>query len=81
MSRSTANPTPRAEMVISKGWVQGIALVLLFGFFVMGMLAYRTYTDGMAQPRQVVTPQGEVLFTEADITAGQQIFLRRGLQQ
>ena len=81
MSRPAANLTARAEMVISKGWVQGIALVLVFGFFVMGLLAYRTYTDGMAQPRQVVTPQGAELFNTEDITAGQQIFLRRGLQQ
>ena len=33
----------RRELLVSKGWVQGVALVLLFGFFVMGLLAYRTY--------------------------------------
>ena len=71
----------RAEMAISKGWVQGIALVMIFGFFVMGLLAYRTYTDSMPMPKTVVSASGEGVFTEADITAGQQIFLRRGLQQ
>ena len=35
----------KTELVISKGWVQGVALVFIFGFFVMGILAIRTYTD------------------------------------
>lgn len=71
----------KAEIAISKAWVQGVALVLIFGFFVMGVLAFRTYSDSMPQPRQVVSSDGEVVFTGDDITAGQEIFLRRGLQQ
>src|SRR5690606_21797609 len=62
-------------------WVQGIALVMVFGFFVMGLLALRTYTDSMPLPENVVDGSGETVYTRADITAGQQIFLRRGLQQ
>ena len=49
-------------MIVGKGWVQGVALVMLFGFFVMGILAYRTYSDGMPQPERVVTEDGQVLF-------------------
>lgn len=75
------HPEGRASIAISKGWVQAVALVFIFGFFVMGILAYRTYTDGMPQPERVVTTDGTVLFTAEDITTGQQIFLRRGLQQ
>jgi len=71
----------RSEIAISKGWVQGVALVLIFGFFVMGILAYRTYTDSMPLPQQVVSTEDEVVFTEEQVTEGQQIFLRRGLQQ
>ncbi|GAA0714250.1 cbb3-type cytochrome c oxidase subunit I [Dactylosporangium roseum] len=71
----------RAELRLSKGWVQGVALVLVFGFFVMGMLAVRTYTDSMPLPERVTGPGGEVVYTRADVTAGQQTFLRRGLQQ
>ncbi|WP_127130364.1 cbb3-type cytochrome c oxidase subunit I [Georgenia sp. SYP-B2076] len=67
--------------MVSKGWVQGVALVMLFGFFIMGLLAMRTYTDSMPLPDRVVDSQGDVVFTGEDITAGQQIFLRRGLQQ
>ena len=35
--------TRRRPMVVSKGWVQGIALVMILGFTVMGILAYHTY--------------------------------------
>lgn len=71
----------RSEIAISKGWVQGVALVLVFGFFVMGVLAYRTYTDSMPLPQQVVDEDGEVVFTQEEITRGQDIFLTRGIQQ
>jgi nitric oxide reductase subunit B len=71
----------RNELAISKGWVQGVALVLIFGFFVMGVLAYRTYTASMPQPEQVVSESGEVVYTGDEITNGQNIFLTRGLQQ
>ena len=61
--------------MVGKGWVQAVALVVIFGFFVMGILAYRTYTASMPQPERVVTADGAELFTGADITAGQEIFL------
>ena len=31
------DPTEEKDPVISRGWVQGVALVMLFGFFVMGI--------------------------------------------
>ncbi|WP_310526262.1 hypothetical protein [Nocardioides sp.] len=78
---SPADGRQRAELEVSKFWIQGVALVMAFGFAVMGFLALRTYTDSMPQPEQVVDSQGGVVFTSEDITTGQQIFLRRGLQQ
>ena len=54
---------------------------MLFGFFVMGILAYRTYTASMPLPDKVVTQSGEPLFSGADITRGQEIFQARGLMQ
>ena len=74
-------PPQRSPRLVTKAWVQGVALVMLFGFFIMGLLAYSAYKDGMPQPRQVVGPQNEVVVTGEDITSGQQIFLRRGLQE
>jgi nitric oxide reductase subunit B len=68
-------------MMVGKGWVQGVAIVMLFGFTVMGILAYRTYTNSMPQPEQVVSTTGAVVFTSTDITAGQKLFLARGLME
>ncbi|HET6667317.1 MAG TPA: cbb3-type cytochrome c oxidase subunit I [Intrasporangium sp.] len=80
-TEDTRSSSDKAELNLSKGWLQGIALVMVFGFFVMGMLAVRTYTDSMPLPETVNGPNGEAIYTEDDVTAGQQIFLRRGLQQ
>ncbi|GAA1396542.1 hypothetical protein GCM10009599_24390 [Luteococcus peritonei] len=68
-------------MMVGKGWVQAVALVMLFGSFVMGLLAYRTYTDSMPMPTSVVASDGTTLYTRADIYKGQEVFTRRGLQQ
>ena len=54
---------------------------MLFGFFVLGLLAYRTYTDQAPIPGKVVRPDGQVLFTRADVIAGREIFLRNGLME
>jgi len=68
-------------LLISKGWIQAVGLVMLFGFFVLGLLAYWTYTDEPPIPARVVGPDGNVLFTGADVTAGQEIFLKNGLME
>src|SRR5215469_4521548 len=75
------NEPTKKTMLISKGWIQAVALVMLFGFFVMGLLAYYTYTDQPPIPTRVLDPAGNVLFTGRDISAGQQVFLRNGLME
>ena len=60
----------RRPLLISKGWVQAVLLVVLFGFFVLGLLAYRTYMAKPPMPQRVVDPQGQVLYTAADIREG-----------
>ncbi len=81
MSRQAEMTRAEPKMIVSKGWVQWTALVFVFGFTVMGILAYRSYTAGMPQPDKVVDQSGSVLFTTQDITAGQKIFLERGLME
>jgi nitric oxide reductase subunit B len=71
----------RRELLVSKGWVQAVALVVLFGFFVLGLLAYRAYSGQPPIPERVVDPGGRVIFTGEDVTAGQGVFLRNGLMQ
>ena len=75
------NESSKQNLLVSKGWIQAVALVMLFGFFIMGLLAYRTYTDEPPIPAQVVDANGKVLFTGQDITAGQEIFLKNGLME
>lgn len=70
-----------AQRLIGKGWIQGVALVMIFGFFVMGILAYRTYAASMPMPDKVVTQSGRVVFTGADIVRGQELYQARGLQE
>jgi nitric oxide reductase subunit B len=70
-----------ARPLIGKGWVQAVALVLIFGFLVMGILAYRTYTASMPMPDKVISESGTVLFTGGDITRGQEIYQARGLME
>ena len=71
----------RRALLISKGWVQAVLLVVLFGFFVLGLLAYRTYQAKPPTPQRVVDPQGRVLYTGSDIRKGQQVFLHNGLME
>lgn len=75
------NPEPRRELLLHKGWLQASLLVLLFGFFVLGLLAYRAYTQSPPLPRTVVSPSGQTIFTHADIMDGQELFLGRGLME
>src|SRR5665809_89898 len=79
--RSRVQSSKRRELLVSKGWIQGVALVMLFGFFVLGLLAYRTYTQKPPIPQRVMDPQGRVLYTAKDVSKGQQVFLHNGLME
>ncbi|MEO6793585.1 MAG: cbb3-type cytochrome c oxidase subunit I [Mycobacterium sp.] len=71
----------RTGPLVGKGWAQGVALVMIFGFLVMGILAYRTYTASMPLPTQVTSESGRPLFNSAEITRGQVLFQSRGLME
>ena len=45
-------PGGKRELLISKTWLQVAGLVVLVGFFVLVLLAYRTYQVRPADPRQ-----------------------------
>ncbi|MFI7034150.1 nitric-oxide reductase large subunit [Microbispora rosea] len=53
----------------------------VFGFFVMGLLAYRTYTVEPPVPRLVVGESGQRLYAGRDVADGQKVFLANGLMQ
>ncbi|HEY1277853.1 MAG TPA: cbb3-type cytochrome c oxidase subunit I [Thermoleophilaceae bacterium] len=73
--------TDRRPLLISKGWVQAVILVVLFGFFVLGLLAYRTYQAKPPIPERAVDPSGKVVYTEGDVERGQKVFLNNGLME
>jgi nitric oxide reductase subunit B len=67
--------------MIARGWIQAAVVVLIFGFFIMGVLTYYTYNDEPPIPNVVKNANGAALFTRDDIVAGQQIFLGNGLME
>ena len=69
----------KRSMMVSRTWVQVAALVVLFGFTVLGFLAFRTYETGPPIADRVLSQDGTVIFTGADVTAGQELFLKNGL--
>jgi nitric oxide reductase subunit B len=56
-------------------------LVVVIGFTVLGLLAYRTYQAKPPIPTKVVDPAGHVVYTGAQVTHGQQVFLNNGLME
>lgn len=71
----------RMQMVISKGWAQASLLTFLLGFTGLGILAVLIYTGHAPIPARVTAPSGAVLFSRADIEAGQNVFQKYGLMQ
>ncbi len=74
-----ALPTSRRPLLISKAWPQTALLIFLVGFFILGLLGYRTYVAGPPIPNTVASPTGDLLFAGAEISHGQIIFYRNGL--
>ncbi|HMT06186.1 MAG TPA: cbb3-type cytochrome c oxidase subunit I [Solirubrobacterales bacterium] len=71
----------RRGFLLSKGWLQAVIIVMLLGFTVLGILAYRTYQEGAPVPIKVLDPEGQLLFDGDDISDGQQVFLHNGLME
>lgn len=70
----------RKQLLVGKGWIQAVALVVLLGFGVLGLLAYRTYT---ADPPIAAAPSARTArcCSPAPTYQGQQVFLRAGLME
>jgi nitric oxide reductase subunit B len=77
----TVRVSARRGLMVSRVWLQVVGVVVLFGFLILGLLAYRTYVDEPPIPTQVVSTSGQVLFTGEEISRGQQVFLGNGLME
>ena len=71
----------RRPMPIGSGWFQGAILTYLFGFTVLGILAWLVYQEQPPIPGKVTGPGGQILFTRADVIAGMNAFQRHGLME
>jgi nitric oxide reductase subunit B len=78
---ATMEKAANRGLLVSRGWIQAVSIVVVFGFFVLGLLAYRTYRDEPPIPVRTVGETGEVLFTRQDVVDGQGVFLRNGLME
>ncbi|MGE5059767.1 MAG: nitric-oxide reductase large subunit, partial [Betaproteobacteria bacterium] len=70
----------RENMPISSRWFQGAVLTYLFGFTVLGILAYLIYRDQPPIPAKTVAGKN-VLFTRDDIFGGMNVFQRYALME
>ena len=53
----------KRSLMISGGWIQAAAIVLIIGFFIMGILTYYTYNDEPPIPAVVKSASGSILFS------------------
>lgn len=66
--------------VMSRLWKQAVLFVLIFGFSVLLFMGYKTVVEAPPIPDKVVSEDGKrLLFTKADIMAGQHVFQKYGL--
>ena len=75
------HPAGKRELLVSRTWIQVAGLVVLAGFFVLVLLAYRTYQSDPPIPERAVDPSGRVVFTATTSATGQKVFLHHGLME
>jgi nitric oxide reductase subunit B len=73
----------RAGTELSHRWRYGVVSVALAGLGVLVWIALNSYSGdvGTPIPERVVDMDGQIVFTGADIIAGQQVFLKYGLME
>ena len=54
---------------------------MIVGLTILLYVAIKSYQNAPPIPKRIVDPQGNTLFTGADINAGQEIFLKYGLME
>ena len=75
------NEVPLSERPLSPWWRRGVLIVMALGFATLTVMTFLTYRNAPPIPAQVVTENGQVLFTGEDIQHGQEIFLKYGLME
>jgi nitric oxide reductase subunit B len=79
MEAARVSGRPATGDELSPWWKIVAIITMIFGFGVLILLTVKAYTDAPPIPAEVVDPAGSVLYTGADVTAGQEVFLKHGL--
>jgi len=66
---------------LSPWWRNAAILVIIGGFAVLGWLAAKSYSVAPPIPARVVSESGQMIFTGADVIAGQEVFLKYALME
>ncbi len=66
---------------LSPWWKQSVILIMIAAFSVLIFVAVKSYRDAPPIPDKAVDPQGNIIFTSADVKAGQEVFLKYGLME
>ena len=66
---------------LSPWWKNSVIIIMILGFSILIYVALKSYQNAPPIPDKVVDPQGNVLFTSANIKAGQEVFLKYGLME
>lgn len=69
------------DFPLSKWWRHAAILVAIAGFAVLSYVTVRTYRDAPPIPTTAIEPDGTVLFREADVLSGQDVFLQYALME
>jgi nitric oxide reductase subunit B len=72
---------PSNDQHLSGWWRRGIIIILLLEFATLIWVTTGSYYGKLKPPipEKVIDPSGQVVFTEADIQNGQQVFLKKAL--
>lgn len=71
--------TPQSTESLSPWWGRAVALVMVVGFAALILLSVKAYENAPPIPANSVAPGGEVVYTAADVSSGQAVFLKYGL--
>ena len=74
-----AQPLTDDDTALSPWWIRTILIVMVFGMAILIVITALGYRKAPPIPGKTVDTQGQTLFTGADISAGQGVFLKYGL--
>jgi nitric oxide reductase subunit B len=66
----------RRGLLVAQGWIQAVVIVVLCGFLILGILAYRTYTDEPPIPSQVVDSTVSFAKISVEFTVAEFVLLK-----